>query len=272
MSISLKEYYAEYGSKLSDKDARTIGPVLQSLAEQGGVTTRDVLDAARSEQSPLHSYFEWDDRVAADLHRLEEARYLMRSIRVRFIEGDEVKETRAFHVTKAAPYSEAPRKYRTFEVLHGDTAFAATMMDGAFHDLQTWKRKYEPYIGIWTNFGDAFQQVINQISEWSEEYAVLNSAAETDEALVKLLAWREECGNALQVWTTAREQMEFIMDAIATTEKAFSVLNEQKERDCMKCKKPFISINSGNRICKKCLNAKTINEKNQSAINAEVIG
>lgn len=272
-SISIKEYFADRGSSLSDKDARIIGPELQSLAEQGGVTNRDVLDAARSVQSPLHPYFEWDDKVAADLHRLEQARYLMRSVRVRFVENEEVKETRAFHVTKVDnPWSDAPRKYRTFEVLHGDTAFAATMMDSAFQDLQTWKRKYEPYVGIWNNFGDAFQQVLNQISEWTDEYAVNNSAVETDMALVKLLTWREECGNALQVWTTAREQMEFIMSAIATTEKAFSVLNERKERNCMKCSKPFMSVSAGNRICKTCLNAKTINEKNQGAINAEIVG
>lgn len=272
-SITIKEYFAETGSSLSDKDVRVIGPVLQSLAEQGGVTTRDVLDAARSKQSPLHEYFEWDDKVAADLHRLEQARYLMRSVRVRFIENEDVRETRAFHVTKVDnPWSDTPRKYRTFEVLHGDTAFAATMMDGAFQDLQTWKRKYEPYIGIWSNFGDAFQQVLNQISEWADEYAVINSATETDEALSRLLAWKEECGNALHVWTTAREQMKFIMDAIEITESAFSVLNERKERDCMKCKRPFMSVSAGNRICKTCLNAKTINEKNQGAINAEIVG
>src|SRR5206468_1414483 len=107
---------------------------------------------------------------------------------------------------------------------------------------------------------------------WTDEYAVTNSAVETDEALVKLLAWREECGNALRLWTTAREQMEFIMSAIAVTETAFSVLNERKERNCMKCSRPFMSVSAGNRICKTCLNAKTINEKNQGAINAEIAG
>lgn len=271
-SISIKEYFAVRGSPYSDKDARIIGPVLQSLTEQGALTTRDIVDAARSEQSPLHEYFEWNDRVAADLYRVDRARNMLSSIKVRFTENDEVRETRAFHVARTAAYEDGPRKYRTFEVLHGDTAFAATMMDSAFQDLQTWKRKYEPYIGIWNNFGDAFQQVLNQISEWTDEYAVHNSAVETDEALVKLLAWREECGNALQLWTTAREQMDFIMSAIATTEKAFSVLNERKERNCMKCSKPFMSVSAGNRICKTCLNAKTINEKNQGAINAEIVG
>lgn len=272
-SISLKEYFARDGGALSHKDAAVIGPVLEALAEQRGVTARDVLDAARSINSPLHSYFEWSDKVAADLHRLDQARVILRTIRVRYVEPTgEQRVVRAFQVQRSVGFDTSPRTYRTFQVLHGDSAFAAQMMDSAFDDLQNWKRKYEPYIGMWTNFGDVFQQVINQISEWSDEFASQNVTAETDEALVKLLAWKEECQNALTTWTGAREQMEFIMGAIGHAETIFAKVSEFKERDCMKCRRPFMSVSSGNRICKTCLNAKTINEKNQGVINAEIVG
>lgn len=52
-------------------------------AECGGNLTPDaVLEDARSKKSPLHDCFEWDDSEAAHRYRLEQARTLIRSVRV----------------------------------------------------------------------------------------------------------------------------------------------------------------------------------------------
>lgn len=42
----------------------------------------DVVTAAQPEDSPLHAYFTWDDTEAAKKWRLEEARALIRSVRI----------------------------------------------------------------------------------------------------------------------------------------------------------------------------------------------
>lgn len=279
-AITIKEYFAVEGSPYSNKDARKIGPVLQEISEQGGVTTRDVVDAARSPQNPLHEYFEWDDRVAADKWRLKTAQVMLASIKIKYtdntarsISGEVAKihETRAFHVTRTEAWG-PPRKYRTFQVLHGDSAFAAQMMDAAFNDLMSWRRKYEPYVQLWKNFGDAFQAVVNQIAEFEDEVPTEQAAMATDAALANLLAWREEYSDVLKLWTAAREQIEFIMQAIGDTEQVFGLLQEKKHRDCLKCGKSFESVSVGNRICASCLNAKTINERNDGAINAQIVG
>jgi len=259
-SITIKEYFAVSGSFYTDADANKIGPVLNELSKEGAVTARDVVDAARSTNSPLRDYFEWDNKVAGDLWRVETARRILRSINVRYLEGKEVHVARAFQIVRTSAYESEPRRYRTFQVLHGDSAFAAQMMDSAFEDLQGWKRKYEPYVEIWTTFGDAFQAVINQISEYEEVFKSEAIAGETDEALIRMLAWREECRDALATWTGAREQMKFIMEAIGSAEKIFSQLNEKKERKCLKCAKPFMSFGAHNRICKSCTNSKKLNE------------
>lgn len=83
-----QEYIAKPGSRLSQRDARIVGPELQRLAdEQGaslpGLAPVDVVEAARAEHSPLHPYFEWKDSVAANQYRLEQARHLTRSIEIR---------------------------------------------------------------------------------------------------------------------------------------------------------------------------------------------
>lgn len=44
----------------------------------GTITPADVVDAARPESSPLHSYFEWDDTAAAEAYRIEQAKGLLR--------------------------------------------------------------------------------------------------------------------------------------------------------------------------------------------------
>lgn len=59
---------------------------LLALYEARGVLVpAAVVDAARDEASPLHSCFEWDDGVAAERHREDQARSLIRRVRVTFV-------------------------------------------------------------------------------------------------------------------------------------------------------------------------------------------
>lgn len=48
----------------------------------GVLTPDDVVKDARSETSPLHPYFTWDDSEAANQYRLDQARLLIRNVRV----------------------------------------------------------------------------------------------------------------------------------------------------------------------------------------------
>lgn len=268
-SITIKEYVAHSGSLYSDKDAKVIGPVLTELAEHGGVTTRDVVDAARSQNSPLHRYFEWDDKIAADKFRLETARAMLANIRVRYIDGDEQpREARAFQVTRKALYDHEPRKYRTFQVLHGDSAFAAQMMENALDDLVRWRARYTPYTDMWIKFGDLFQQVINQIGELEYGVKSQSTAEETDNALARLLDWKAEFQDALATWTSVREEVQYIMEAIGTAEAAFCKLKQKSTKRCIKCGDDFLTLDEGLRTCPKCrqsLTYKTAGQRLQVA-------
>jgi hypothetical protein len=57
---------------------------LLALAElhQGRITPEMVVEAARDQNSPLHSAFIWDDAAAAEQYRLAQARVLLRRVRV----------------------------------------------------------------------------------------------------------------------------------------------------------------------------------------------
>lgn len=57
-----------------------IREALRALEENGRLTARDVVTAARDPASPLHDCFEWDDSTAAEAWRTEQARSLIRSV------------------------------------------------------------------------------------------------------------------------------------------------------------------------------------------------
>ncbi len=50
--------------------------------ERGSLTPALVVDAARNPEHPLHSRFEWDDGVAAEKWRLEQASQLLRVVKL----------------------------------------------------------------------------------------------------------------------------------------------------------------------------------------------
>ena len=64
----------------------------------GDLTPAAVVDAARPKGHPLHDRFEWNDRVAGEGYRRQQARELIRSVRVEFIRpSGEPSSVREFH-------------------------------------------------------------------------------------------------------------------------------------------------------------------------------
>ncbi len=78
-------YFVKGSNGLTNSDAKVIGPVLAEMAKAGPVTARAVVEVAHSENSPLHPYFEWDDKKAAEAYRVGTARDMIRTVRVRVI-------------------------------------------------------------------------------------------------------------------------------------------------------------------------------------------
>lgn len=63
--------------------------VLQAIADRhdGHLPPDQVVESARHPLSPLHDYFEWDDAKAGDAYRLQQARALIRSVRIEVRSG-----------------------------------------------------------------------------------------------------------------------------------------------------------------------------------------
>jgi hypothetical protein len=76
-------------SKEQHETKQAMAAELNRMAKKNGgkITPRMVVDAARDEDSPLHSYFEWDDAIAAEKYREMQARTLLRSVDLKVTKG-----------------------------------------------------------------------------------------------------------------------------------------------------------------------------------------
>jgi hypothetical protein len=61
------------------RDATVINELRRITSPSGLLKMDDVVEAAEAIHSPLHPYFTWDDAKCGRLHRLQEARQLVRS-------------------------------------------------------------------------------------------------------------------------------------------------------------------------------------------------
>jgi hypothetical protein len=77
---------------------------LQAVYDQHSKLTPDlVVDVARDPEHPLHGRFEWDDSVAGEAWRRQQAHDLIRKVKVVYREADESgpeKSVRAFHAVR----------------------------------------------------------------------------------------------------------------------------------------------------------------------------
>lgn len=64
-------------------DAQVVGEMLEDMHNKGiEVTPEAVLEASRDPSSPTHAEFEWNDTVAAEKYRVEQARLLIAHVRI----------------------------------------------------------------------------------------------------------------------------------------------------------------------------------------------
>ena len=87
------------GVSLNDKlDAQEVGAELDRIRQvNGSLRPEQVVKQAKSRRAKLHSVFEWDDAAGGERYRMEQARLMIRSVKIIYenTEGEE-SEVRAF--------------------------------------------------------------------------------------------------------------------------------------------------------------------------------
>ena len=140
--------FAPKDAKISRARAETIGRRFVALAADGNVTPTQIVEDARPSSSPLHSEFEWDNRKAAEKHRLAHARWLIGAISIEITYEDDSRErTRAFH----SVVINGGRGYAPMTRVMSSRNLTEQVLADALKELEGWQRRYGQYEAL----GDA---------------------------------------------------------------------------------------------------------------------
>ncbi len=156
-------YKAAKGSKISDEQAQLYGSHIAETFSNGHleVTPDDLLQDAARPDAPTHDFFEWDDTEAARLHRLDQARYMLRSIHVVVEHDDSETVTRAFlPVTIEEPDNEPRQVYTSVQHALSEDELREQVIDEALRQLESWRRRWSEYTELAAVF-----EVVDQARE-----------------------------------------------------------------------------------------------------------
>ena len=117
--------------------------------EHGGILRAgDIVDDAKDKKSPLHRFFDWDDKQAAGKWRLFEARRLIAVYGVTVIRTSQRPiQVRAF-VSLRADRTMPGGGYRQTESILQDGDRYDILLAEAWDDLEQWRRKYEHLVEL----------------------------------------------------------------------------------------------------------------------------
>lgn len=125
--------------------AQAVGEKLNEIERQHGeVTPQLVLEEARSSNSLLHQFFNWDDEAAANAHRLWQARQLICRVHVKIIDDGKPKPAIRAFVNLRRP-EEGQSYIGTVNAMSNEFQ-RAQLLRRAEDDLMSWRRKYDDLV------------------------------------------------------------------------------------------------------------------------------
>jgi hypothetical protein len=122
---------------------------LMKVKEDHGVLTPEyVVEAARPDDSPLHSRFQWDDAVAGEAWRREQARQLIQSVRIVYrkaAEGEPAGSIRAFHAVRGQDGCH----FEAAEDVIADPFMRALVLEDMRREWQQMADRYKGFEEFW---------------------------------------------------------------------------------------------------------------------------
>ena len=125
-------------------DANAAGKELEKIEkEQGEITNKAVVEAAKSKKSVLHNLFDWDDKIAGEKWRLTQARNIIAALVV-VPEDKGGYDKRAFVNIVSDPENPAhPPRFINYETAMNDEETRNILLTNAMRELHVFKEKYK---------------------------------------------------------------------------------------------------------------------------------
>lgn len=104
-----------------------------------GVSAEELVLAATPKNSPIHQFFDWNNKTAAHKYRLHQARQYIVALRVEFME----RETKAYHSVYVENLDE--RRYMPIRKIHAQQNLMDQVVEAALKNLTYWRDRYGEY-------------------------------------------------------------------------------------------------------------------------------
>jgi hypothetical protein len=142
-------YKAARGARITDEQAQRYGERIEAIMEgqDGKARAQVVYEDAKKKRSPLHEYFEWDDSVAAEGYRLNQARELLRFIHVVVTapDGTEIESRAYFNVVVENDDETLERTNVPLARVMTEVELHRQVLAQAMYEFEQWRERYQQY-------------------------------------------------------------------------------------------------------------------------------
>jgi hypothetical protein len=144
-----------------DADPTVIGNELERIrsANNGRLMAHAVVDEARNRRNPLHRYFEWNDKNAAEAYRLDQARDLIRIIQIEDTDTDKPPR-RAF-----LSVNDDGKSYRAINEVLNSQSLQLAVLVAAERELKAFEHRYAELMEICELVRDARARLRQRIEQ-----------------------------------------------------------------------------------------------------------
>lgn len=111
--------------------------------QNGSLTPENIVESARPESSKIHKLFEWDDSIAAESWRKQQARNVMSALVIVQDPETEHEQAVTFRAFVNVNDSAENGKYINLQAAMETAETKAVMLQNAKRELQIFKQKYE---------------------------------------------------------------------------------------------------------------------------------
>lgn len=120
------------------------GKVCQDIIDNdGAVTPKRLVDVSRPEDAPLHNEFEWDDDIAAEKFREEQARQIIKNVIIIDSSINEERTLKAEVADRAyVPTDEKLHRYINIHTALSNDAWRENLLKQARKDMYAFRTKY----------------------------------------------------------------------------------------------------------------------------------
>lgn len=128
-------------------DAQTAGKVMEQIEERDGeVTKESLLEEARDENSPIHNCFEWNDGIAAERWRLDQARHMIQDLQVEVVQIDEAEKAPAF--VNVSVRGAGGGRYKTTAIAMVNEDERRQVLQNAIKDLEALQKRHATLVEL----------------------------------------------------------------------------------------------------------------------------